>query len=145
MGDTTVDGRRRGAGFKGMLAWVVILALAGLAAWLASERNARSWYLVPDDGRLVVMRGLMLPAGRAAYTPSDPSLAQAYAPLVPVGSYVVVTDTIVNGHPVWPAFGPGPTEAVKQILSSHGEFVSDSRMEKYSLTFNPGGFLHRVR
>ena len=69
---------------------------------------------------------------------------EAYAPLVPVGSYVVVTDTIVNGHPVWPAFGPGPAEAVKQVLTRHGEFVADPLMEKYSLTFNPGGFLRRV-
>jgi cephalosporin hydroxylase len=67
------------------------------------------------------------------------------APLVPVGSYVVVTDTILNGHPVWPAFGPGPAEAVKKILSEHGEFVADPHMEKYSLTFNPGGFLKRIR
>jgi cephalosporin hydroxylase len=57
----------------------------------------------------------------------------------------VITDTIVNGHPVWPAFGPGPAEAVKQALSIHGEFAPDPTMEKYSLTFNPGGFLHRVR
>jgi cephalosporin hydroxylase len=70
---------------------------------------------------------------------------EAYGPLVPVGSYVVITDTIVNGHPVWPAFGPGPAEAVKQALSIHGDFAPDPTMEKYSLTFNPGGFLHRVR
>jgi cephalosporin hydroxylase len=70
---------------------------------------------------------------------------EAYAELVPVGSYVVVTDTIVNGHPVWTAFGDGPMEAVKQVLIRHGEFVPDPAMEKYSLTFNPGGFLKRVR
>ena len=70
---------------------------------------------------------------------------EGYAPLVPVGSYVVVTDTVVNGHPVWPAFGPGPAEAVKQILLRHGEFVADTDMTKYSLTFNPGGFLKRLR
>jgi cephalosporin hydroxylase len=68
----------------------------------------------------------------------------AYSPLVPVGSYVVIADTIVNGHPVWPAFGPGPAEAVKQILNAHGEFAADPDLEKYSLTFNPGGFLRRV-
>ena len=69
---------------------------------------------------------------------------QAYSPLVPVGSYVVVTDTIVNGHPVWTTFGSGPAEAIKQILTNHGEFVHDPAMEKYSLTFNPGGILRRV-
>jgi cephalosporin hydroxylase len=70
---------------------------------------------------------------------------EAYADLVGVGSYVVVTDTIVNGHPVWPSFGPGPAEAVKQILARHGEFVPDPEMEKYALSFNPGGFLRRLR
>ena len=42
---------------------------------------------------------------------------EAYAPLVPVGSYVIVADTIVNGNPVWTGFGPGPKEAL-QLLSS---------------------------
>ncbi len=69
----------------------------------------------------------------------------AYHRFVPVGSYVVIADTIVNGHPVWPAFGPGPMEAVKQVLGRRGEFVADPAMEKYSLTFNPGGFLRRLR
>jgi hypothetical protein len=46
---------------------------------------------------------------------------------------------------VWPEFGPGPAESVKQILNARGEFVPDPTMEKYSLTFNPGGFLKRVR
>jgi cephalosporin hydroxylase len=77
----------------------------------------------------------------------DVTMAQfeAYADLVGVGSYVIVTDTIVNGHPVWPSFGPGPAEGVKQILNRHGEFVADPEMEKYALSFNPGGFLRRVR
>ena len=70
---------------------------------------------------------------------------KVYAPLVPVDSYVIVENTIVNGHPVWPGFGPGPLEAVKRILSQHGEFVADTTMEKYGLTFNPNGFLKRTR
>jgi cephalosporin hydroxylase len=91
-----------------------------------------------DESAVVVLGGV---ADRVA------TYAQfaAYSPFVPVGSYVVVTDTVVNGHPVWPAFGPGPAEAVKQILTRHGEFVPDPLMEKYSLTFNPGGFLRRTR
>ena len=69
---------------------------------------------------------------------------EGYAPLVRVGSYVVVENTIVNGHPVWPGYGPGPAEAVRRILGSHGEFVQDTSWEKHGLTFNPGGFLRRV-
>jgi cephalosporin hydroxylase len=69
----------------------------------------------------------------------------AYHELVPVGSYVIVEETIVNGHPVWPGFGPGPFEATKRILASHGNFAADPKMEKYVLTFNPGGFLKRLR
>ena len=67
-----------------------------------------------------------------------------YSPLVPVGSYVVVADTIVNGHPVWPGFGPGPAEAVKQILARNGSFAIDPDMVKYGLTFNPMGYLRRT-
>jgi cephalosporin hydroxylase len=70
---------------------------------------------------------------------------EAYADMVAAGSYVVVTDTVVNGRPVWPSFGPGPAEGIKQILGRHGDFVADPEMEKYALSFNPGGFLRRVR
>jgi cephalosporin hydroxylase len=66
------------------------------------------------------------------------------SPLVPEGSYVVVEDTIINGHPVWTGFGPGPWEAVEKI-TQEGEFAPDSSLERYVLTFNPGGFLKRVR
>lgn len=82
MDETTVHGRR-GPTFKAILAWLAIAALLGVVAWLAAERNARSWHLVPTEGRLVVMRGLMLPAGRAAFAPPDAALVQAYAPVVP--------------------------------------------------------------
>jgi len=68
-----------------------------------------------------------------------------YAPLVRPGSYVVVENTIVNGHPVWPGFGPGPAEAVRRILATHPDFVADTSWEKHGLTFNPGGFLRRVK
>jgi cephalosporin hydroxylase len=69
----------------------------------------------------------------------------AYVKFVAVGSYLVVEDTIVNGHPVWPEFGPGPWEAVKQVMNRRDDFVPDPAPERFALTFNPGGFLKRVR
>ena len=65
------------------------------------------------------------------------------APYVTPGSYLVVEDTNINGHPVYPTFGPGPHEAVSAFLQKHPEFVVDPTREKFLLTFNPGGFLRR--
>jgi cephalosporin hydroxylase len=69
----------------------------------------------------------------------------AYAPLVTKGSYLVVEDTNLNGHPILPAFGPGPMEAVEEFLAESPEFEVDRTREKFLMTFNPGGFLKRVR
>ena len=57
---------------------------------------------------------------------------------MPVGSYVIVTDTVVNGRPVWPAFGPGPAEAVKRILAMHGDFVADPADGEVLVDVQPG-------
>ncbi len=83
MEDSTTVARRGGSGLRSAVAWVLVLLLLAIVLWLASDRNARTWYLVPDEGRLVVMRGVMLPVGRHAFEASDPALAQAYAPVVP--------------------------------------------------------------
>lgn len=70
---------------------------------------------------------------------------RVYSRFVPVGSYVVVEDTNVNGHPTYPDFGPGPMEAVEAFLAVDTRFEVDRSKEKFFLTFNPGGYLRRVR
>jgi cephalosporin hydroxylase len=72
------------------------------------------------------------------------TLYEHYGSLVPVGSYIVFEDTILNGNPVWTGFGPGPREAARRIHES-GAFERDESLERYALTFNPGGFLKRIR
>ena len=69
---------------------------------------------------------------------------QAYAPMVTTGSYLIVEDTNLNGNPVAPNFGEGPTEAVREFRVSHPEFETDSFGEKFLLSFNPGGYLRRT-
>jgi len=67
-----------------------------------------------------------------------------YAPIVTTGSYLIVEDTQVNGHPIIPEHGPGPMEAVEVFLRESPEFVPDVAREKFLVTFNPSGFLKRV-
>ena len=69
----------------------------------------------------------------------------AYAGLVTVGSYIIVEDTNVNGHPAFPEHGPGPMEAVDRFLSEHDDFVVDETKHKFHMTFNPRGVLKKVR
>jgi cephalosporin hydroxylase len=68
---------------------------------------------------------------------------RAYAPLVTPGSYLIVEDTNINGHPVLPDFGDGPAEAVASFLAETDEFTVDHSLEKFGFTFNPGGYLRR--
>jgi cephalosporin hydroxylase len=68
----------------------------------------------------------------------------AYADLVTPGSYLVVEDTNLNGHPVLPRFGSGPMEAVEEFLAADRRFEVDRECEKFFMTYNPGGYLRRV-
>jgi cephalosporin hydroxylase len=68
---------------------------------------------------------------------------RAYAPLVTAGSYLIVEDTNLNGHPVESDHGPGPAEAVAAFLAENSAFERDESREKFLLTFNPGGFLKK--
>jgi cephalosporin hydroxylase len=75
---------------------------------------------------------------------------EMYGPLVCVGCYMIVQDTHLNGHPIYVDFSPGPgkqgpMEAVHEFLARNSDFVADRGREKYGLTFNPNGWLKRVR
>jgi len=64
-----------------------------------------------------------------------------YSNLVSIGSYMIVEDTHMNGHPVPWEHGEGPWEAVEKYLKTHDEFVVDTNCEKFGLSFNPNGYL----
>ncbi|MCK0173990.1 rhamnosyl O-methyltransferase [Mycolicibacterium sp. F2034L] len=66
-------------------------------------------------------------------------------PLLSSGDYLVVEDSLLNGHPVLPDWGPGPYEAIEAY---EREFPSDyshdrARETKFGWSFAPNGFLIR--
>lgn len=69
---------------------------------------------------------------------------KCYASLVTPSSYLVVEDTNVNGHPVFPEHGPGPQEALDAWLPAHPEYVVDERLPARML-FSMHTWLRRER
>jgi cephalosporin hydroxylase len=103
-----------------------------------------------DPHILSKLRALIRPDDKVvAFLDSDHSrdhvLAElrAYREFISRGSYLVVEDTNINGHPVYPEFGPGPMEAVDEFLKEDQAFKRDPSMEKFYMTFNPKGFLKK--
>ena len=68
-----------------------------------------------------------------------------YDKFVTKGSYLIVEDTNINGHPVRPESGPGPMEAVEEFMQGNKNFIIDKEQEKFHMTFNPNGYLKRVK
>lgn len=79
---------------------------------------------------------------------------KAYAPLVSVGSYVVVFDTIVEhlpedylpGHKRPWGIGDNPMTAVREFLSGNTDFEIDRSIDnKLLISVAPEGYLKRVK
>jgi cephalosporin hydroxylase len=76
------------------------------------------------------------------------------APLVSLGSYVIVQDTLIDRRPEWisrrascdgDVRAGGPLLAVQEFLDEHPEFQADRSREKLLTTWNPSGYLRRIR
>jgi hypothetical protein len=73
-------GRRAGRAFTRLVVTLLVFALLGAVGFLLAQLNARTFTLQQQDGKLLVMKGRMLPVGSEPYRPSDPALAAAYSP-----------------------------------------------------------------
>lgn len=69
---------------------------------------------------------------------------ELYSKYVTKDSYLIVEDTNINNHPVFPEFGEGPYEAVEQFIKSNNSFIIDRIKEKYILSYNHKGYLKKI-
>ena len=70
---------------------------------------------------------------------------RAYSPLVPVGGYMIVQDSILSGHPVLDEMSGGPWEAIDEFLATNDQFEIDKSRERLLFTYCPRGYLRRVK
>lgn len=71
---------------------------------------------------------------------------EAYSEFVTPHQFLIVEDTNIHGHPVRTDLPEGPWEAVKQWLpKQEGDFIVDKMCERFLMTFNPSGYLRRIR
>lgn len=59
----------------------LFLGLGGAAVYALSQVNARTYGLEVQHGQLVVLKGKLMPLGAAPWSPADPGLVDAYAPV----------------------------------------------------------------
>jgi cephalosporin hydroxylase len=67
-----------------------------------------------------------------------------YSKLIPIGGFIVVEDSFLNGHPSHNDFGEGPMEAIEEFLKINKNFIIQRSYEKFLFTLNRNGFLKRI-
>lgn len=92
----------------------------------------------PEEKRLIILDS----DHRKSHVLSELNL---FSPYATIESYIIVEDTNINGHPVYPKFGEGPFEAVEEFVANNKNFIIDEIKEKFLLTFNPRGYLKRIK
>lgn len=72
------------------------------------------------------------------------NILRKYGELVSIGSYFIIEDSICHhGLNVGP--DPGPYEAIERFLRENDSFAVDRTRESFFITWNPKGFLKRVK
>jgi cephalosporin hydroxylase len=73
---------------------------------------------------------------------------RAYWSLVSLNSYLIVEDGIVDLFKPGDSIGSyidGPLAAVEEFLKENSHFIVDSKCERFIITYNPKGYLKRVK
>jgi cephalosporin hydroxylase len=72
------------------------------------------------------------------------NVLRTFSPIVTRGSYFIVEDSICH-HGLDDGPYPGSYEAIEEFMKENSNFKIDRRRETYLITWNPKGFLKRIR
>lgn len=72
------------------------------------------------------------------------NVLRKYWPLVNVGSYFIVEDSICY-HGIEEGPNPGPYEAIQAFLEENNNFIPERSREGFVITWNPNGYLKRIK
>lgn len=94
--------------------------------------------LISDDDNVLIIED-------SAHTFDNTiKVLMTYSPLIKQNGYFIVEDTICHhGLSVGPS--PGPYEAIEAFLEINSDFESDRSREAFLITWNPKGYLKRVK
>ena len=68
-----------------------------------------------------------------------------YSKMVTIGGFLIVEDTNCSGYPVIGIEGEGSMEAVIEFLKNKEDFIINRGCEKNFFSFNPKGFLQKIK
>lgn len=72
------------------------------------------------------------------------NVLRKFSPLVTHGSYFIVEDSIGH-HGLDEGPHPGPYEAIEEFMKDNSNFQIDRTKETYVITWNPKGFLKKIK
>lgn len=128
--------KKRGSGAKVMFVILIVLALAGVIVYLLSLLNSKTFFLVPENGELVVKKGIFFPVGSEVYLPKDPEQAALYKP-------IDIPDALKHAGPI--EFEDLPSlnrEFAKYLIDLATKMVFAEDESQYT---KGKGYLERVR
>lgn len=72
------------------------------------------------------------------------AVLELYSPFIKIGDFIIVEDSICHhGLDVGPS--PGPYEAIESFIKSNNKFEIDRSKESFLITWNPKGFLKKIK
>ena len=101
--------------------------------------------MFPDVERLIDGSKSVMVIEDSAHTFENTlKVLETYSPVVSEGQYFIIEDSICHhGLDIGPR--PGPYEAIESFVASNERFVVDRSREAYGVTWNPKGYLLKVK